>query len=204
MPRKLGDPEVIRARTRTATAEGLTPLEDRFVMELLADPRVSAGEALLRAGSKAKSPSVASQGASQMLAKPRVIAALQERRSDLRAALGLDALEVARKLKELVEADIPDIFDEDGTLLELDKWPPGTRAAVSSITFDNPVFVEDEHGQKVKKPRIKSVKFTDKLKTWEMLIRLLDIQPPKRVDVTSNGQSIGTQVLVIGDKKIEF
>ena len=190
---KLPIPEVLQANQ---TAGRLTPLQDRFISELLLDQKISPGKALERAGSTAKNLAAA---AGMMLSNPKVRAELEERRKDVREALGIDALAIAQKLKDLMESDIPDVFDANGFLLPLSKWPEAARSAVSSITFDNPVFGESEL-----RPRIKTVKFIDKLKAIEMLTRLLDIQPPKRVDHTSGGEKIGSQTLVIGDMKIEF
>ena len=193
-------PEMIRYKARRATEEGLTPLEDQFVWELLMNPRITQGEAVSRAGSTSQNPSTT---ASLMLSRPRVQAALQSRRADLQVLLGLDALDAARKLKELAEADVPDIFQADGTLLPMDQWPPGARSAVSSITFDNPVLSEDARGEVSTKPRIKAVKFVDKLKVWEMLIKLVGIQAPEQ-GVGSGGGDTTVQVLQIGDMKISF
>lgn len=188
----LPEPEVI---TREHNPDDdLSPLEDRFISEVLANPKISKGEALERAGSTAKD---LSRAASEMLSRPHVKRAMSVRRADLRAALGIDALTVAQEIAAMARAEVPDIFDEFGMLLPVSQWPAGARAAISSITFDNPAFTDTGI-----QPRIKSVKFVDKLKAYEMLQRLLDLQAPS--STSGDGDGAKTQVLVIGDMKIAF
>lgn len=185
--------------TGPKTEEDITPLVDRFLGELIANPKITQGDALVRAGSTAANPSAA---AAALLKQPKVRAALRVRRDDLREALQIDALSVARKVATLVEADIPDIFDATGNLLPMNQWPAGCRSAVSQIEFDNPVWLD---GEEMPRPRVKKVKFVDKLAALTILNKMLGLEQPKKVDITSNGQTTGiAQVLVIGDKRVTF
>lgn len=185
----------------TQTDEDLTPLEDRFLSELVCDPKITAGEALRRAGSTLKN---LDSAASRMLSKPLVRIALMARRRDLQTAMKLDALDVARKVRDLAFSEVPDIFDEMGNLLPMGEWPADARASVASIQFDNPTICEGPDGNLIAKPRIKSVKFVDKPKMVEMLIRLLGIQAAKMGEQEDDGENTGTQTLKIGEINIVF
>lgn len=101
--------------------EKMTDLQARFCEEYLID--LNAKAAFLRAGSKVKSYSAATAGATEFMAYPHVqeyIAELQAERSE---RTKIDADWLLKRLAAEADADIADLYDEFGALRPVSEWP---------------------------------------------------------------------------------
>lgn len=96
----------------------MTPLQERFVEEYLID--LNATQAIKRAGSKAKNLTVAG---AEFLANPNVADAIRAAMSKRSEETQIDAAWVLRRLAAEAEADIADLYGEDGQLLPVKEWP---------------------------------------------------------------------------------
>lgn len=100
---------------------GLTALEERACRELMKDVTDQTA-AFKRAGSKAK-PAALRSGASRLFAKPaakKFLASLMEKRNE---SVEADAVWVLKRLLDEANADLADIYAEDGTLLPVHEMP---------------------------------------------------------------------------------
>eukprot|EP00913_Durusdinium_trenchii_P005308 g4954.t1 len=105
----------------TKLPSGLTAFEERACRELMKDITDQAA-AYKRAGSKAKPPALRS-GASRLFAKPaakKLIASLMEKRND---SVEVDAVWVLQRLLDEANADMADIYADDGSLLPVHEMP---------------------------------------------------------------------------------
>lgn len=136
-------------------AEKLTPLQARFVEEYLLD--LNASQAAGRAGSKAKDLSVAG---AEFLANPRVSAAIDAAKAARSKETQIDANWVLTRLAAEAEADVADLYDEDGRLLPVKEWPKiwrqGLVAGVKTHVSEDGVAIID-------------VKLSDRIRRLELI-----------------------------------
>lgn len=162
--------EYKRASTQFAR---LTELKERFCQEYVKTPE-NQTEAAIRAG---YSQSSAHNAASRNMADPRVqnrIAELMQERST-RTKITADS--VLKRLVEMVDADVGDILNDDGTIKDVKKWPPVWRRSISA--FD---IIELGEGVLLKK-----VKLLDKVKILELIGKHVDVSAFRdRVEVDVN------------------
>lgn len=136
-------------------AEELTPLQARFVEEYLLD--LNASQAAGRAGSKAKDLSVAG---AEFLANPRVSAAIDAAKAARSKETQIDANWVLKRLADEAEADVADLYGEDGRLLPVKDWPKiwrqGLVAGVKTHVSEDGVAIID-------------VKLSDRIRRLELI-----------------------------------
>lgn len=96
----------------------LTPKQSRFVDEYLID--LNATQAAIRAGYSVKS---AGDQAAQLLGKTHIQAAIDTARSNRSQETKIDAAWVLTRLAAEATADIADLYDDDGELLPVKRWP---------------------------------------------------------------------------------
>lgn len=136
-------------------AEELTPLQARFVEEYLLD--LNATQAIKRAGSKAKDLSVAG---AEFLANPKVSAAIDAAKLARSKETQIDANWVLKRLAAEAEADVADLYDEDGRLLPMKDWPKiwrqGLVAGVKTHVSEDGVAIID-------------VKLSDRIRRLELI-----------------------------------
>jgi len=165
----------------------LTVQQRLFVLEYLKD--FNATKAAIRAGYSEKT---ASQQAYQLLQIPLLRDAIDKEIEDRADRLQVDADWVLKRLKQEVEADVVEIFDDNGALKPISQWPriwrQGLVAGIEVVTInagdDEPVDVHLEpqaHGgelKRAKKPnaQLAKIKLSDRLKRLELIGRHVDIQ----------------------------
>ena len=62
----------------------------------------------------------------------------------------------------IASADIGDIFDEIGEIMELHDWPEDLRAAIKDFKFDRIRVGTDDHGNAIYKKYLKKLTFHDR------------------------------------------
>lgn len=156
----------------------LTPKQATFVREYLLD--LNGKQAAIRAGYSAKTAEVQ---ASKLLSNPKVaaeVALLQEARAE---RTQVDADWVLRRLADEAEADVADLYDENGHLLPVKDWPLIWRKGlVAGIETLREKVGEDEKGEP-EFATVQKIKLSDRIKRVELIGRHVDVQAFKdRVD----------------------
>ncbi|MRX32820.1 terminase small subunit [Aminobacter sp. MDW-2] len=183
------------ATKKQPTVRRDSPRERLFVAEYLKD--LNATQAAVRAG---YSPKTARQIGSRLLSNvdiAKAIAAAVAKRED--QALS-DAEWLRKRLRAEAEADIGDLYNDDGSLKPVREWPAIWRQGlvtglevVSIATEDDDATDEREaqaHGGALKRSRkpnavLTKIKWADKSRIKELLGRHVDVQAWKDRKVVS-------------------
>ncbi len=105
----------------------LTPKEHRFCEEYLVD--LNATQAAIRAGySRHTARSIGSEN----LTKPDVIDEIERLKAERSERTKVDADWLLKRLAEEAEADVRDLYGENGELLPVDEWPMVWRKGLIS------------------------------------------------------------------------
>lgn len=136
-------------------AKELTPRQAAFVDEYLLD--LNATQAAIRAGYSEKT---AGQTGHDLLKNPEIIAALSiagTRRSERTA---IDAAWMLKRLADEAEADVADLYDDEGKMLPVKDWPKiwrqGLVAGVKTQVSEDGVAIID-------------VKLSDRVRRLELI-----------------------------------
>jgi phage terminase small subunit len=105
-------------QARKKRSSGMTAKQAAFVREYLID--LNATQAAIRAGYSAKTANVQ---AVEIMATPRVKAAIDAAIANRSQETKIDAAWVLKRLAMEAEADIADLYGDDGQLLPVKKWP---------------------------------------------------------------------------------
>ena len=127
----------------------LTPKQMLLVETLLAHEKISIGAAGIQAGYSAKT---AEQIASRTLAIPHVRAYYDEQLAARSKRTGIDADYVLQRLADIDQMDIADIYDDEGKILPVAKWPKIWRQNVKEVDMATG-----------------KIKLQDKLRTLELI-----------------------------------
>lgn len=139
----------------------LTPLQARFVDEYLKD--LNATQAAERAGSKAKN--LRTAGA-EFLANPNVAAEIDRRKLARSQKTQIDNEWVLQRLAMEADADLADIYQENGALKPISDWPEIWRKGL--VQGVEHVEVKDSEGNATGDFIVK-VKLSDRLKRIELI-----------------------------------
>ncbi|MET3853050.1 terminase small subunit [Rhizobium sp. OAE497] len=147
----------------------MTPRQERFVDEYLKD--LNGTKAAIRAGFSRHS---AKDQASQMLANPEIAAAVDAAKVARSHRTGIDADWVLTRLAEEVEADLADLYNDDGSLLPVEEWPLIWRQGLVS-GFD----VEELFGGKGEERKqvgiVRKLRLSDRLKRLELIGKHINV-----------------------------
>lgn len=105
--------------------------------------------------------------ASELMAKPEIQEAIQEKLDDRSRRTEITADLVLENILNMADLDIGDAYDDNGRLLSIKDMPKHVRKSISSIK----VFEEFEGygADRIKVGVVREVKFCDKVKTNELL-----------------------------------
>ncbi|HEV2897367.1 MAG TPA: terminase small subunit [Pseudaminobacter sp.] len=142
----------------------MTPKQERFVEEYLID--LNATQAAIRAGYSERTSN--EQGA-QLLAKPKIMAAIEAAKGDRSEKTKIDAAWVLIRLAEEAEADIADIFDEDtGDLRPIHEWPEiWRRGLVAGVEIE--ALFDGRGDERRQIGQTKKVRFSDRIRRIELI-----------------------------------
>lgn len=157
-------PTPAAAKAKKSRPAALNPRQLRFVDEYLVD--LNGTRAAIRAGYSTRGADVAGV---RLLANARVTALLTERMRARSEKTAIDAEWVLRRLAIEADADIADIYDEQGNLKHPSAWPEVWRRGlvVGVETFQVPTG-KDEDGKPVYAP-VRKVRLTDRIKQVELI-----------------------------------
>jgi len=149
----------------------MSPRERLFVREYLVD--LNASQAAVRAG-------YSRAWGSRLLKKPGIRAAVDAALAERERLAEIDAEYVLKRLYEEAEADLADIYREDGTLRPVHEWPPvWRRGLVSGLET-----VEAGDGTAVTK-----IKLSERLRRLELIGKHVRVraweQPQQQVNQTN-------------------
>ena len=153
-----------RAAESSSSSRPLTPKQQRFVAEYLVD--LNATQAAIRAGYSAKT---AEQQGPRLLGNVGVATAIAAGMRARSEQTGIDAKWVLRRLGEQAEADLADLYDEQGNLRHPKEWPEVWRKGlVAGVeTFMVPKG-QDADGKAIY-AEVRKVKLIDRTKTIELI-----------------------------------
>lgn len=144
----------------------LTPKQQRFVEEYLID--LNATQAAIRAGYSEKS---AGDLAAQLLGKTHIREAIEQAKQDRSEKTNVDAAWLLNRLREEAEADIADLYDDDGNLLPVKQWPKIWRQGLVQGVDIEAIRVEGVEIGKVKK-----IKLDSRIKRTELIGRHVSVK----------------------------
>lgn len=137
----------------------LTPKQARFVEEYLID--LNATQAAIRAGYSKKT---ANEIGAENLAKPSIKAAVEDALAKRSEETQIDANWVLKRLALEAEADINDIYDENGGLKPVKEWPKIWRQGLIAGIDTEEITVEG-----VKMGIVRKVKVSDRVRRLELI-----------------------------------
>lgn len=151
----------------------LTGKQSRFIGEYLINPNGT--QAAIRAGYSAKT---ARAIASENLKKPEIIAELERQQTTTRKRLNVQAQQVTDELMRLVQANMGDMFDKDGSLIPPHLWPRELWSGVKSVKH-SPEPPVPGHGKTGRYRRL-SIQMHDKLGVLKLLAEHVGLIEPRR------------------------
>lgn len=144
----------------------MTPKQEAFVREYLVD--LNGTQAAIRAG---YSPKTAGEQAARLLANVRVSTAVAEAKAARSHRTNIDADWVLTRLAREAEADLADIYDDNGNLLPVKEWPliwrQGLVAGVETVRDKS----DDGELSAVDK-----IKISDRVKRIELIGKHIGVQ----------------------------
>lgn len=140
----------------------------------------NATKAAIAAGYSEKT---ARQQGARLLSNVDIRAEIQAQRKEMVKAAKVDAQDVLSRLKDEVEADIADLFDDEGKLLPVWEWPLVWRQGlISGIEVEE--LWEGRGEDRVQIGMLRKVKISDRLKRIELIGKHIGVQAFKeRVEV---------------------
>lgn len=147
----------------------LTPKRALFVIEYLVD--FNATQAAIRAGYSKKT---AGQIGEEILKKPEIKSAIATAMGDRMKRIEIDATWLLKRLVEEAEADIADLYYENGSLKPVHEWPKIWRQGLVSGVDVQQEYAYEE-GNKVPDGVVTKLKLADRAKRLEMLGKHIDI-----------------------------
>lgn len=147
----------------------LTPRQQRFVEEYLID--LNATQAAIRAG---YSKNTAEQTAYKLGQKSLVQAAIADAQQKRAKRTTIDADWVLRRLAIEAEADLADLYDENGALKPVKEWPLIWRQGLVAGVETEQEF-EEVDGKKVPIGLIHKVKLSDRVRRLELIGKHINV-----------------------------
>lgn len=136
----------------------------RFVAEYVKD--LNATQAAIRAG---YAPNSAGRHADRLVKNGEIAEAIRDAQAELLARLRVDAEWLLRRLVELAEADIAELFDASGRLLPIQAIPSSARRLIAAVeSIENSDFVASP-GSRPMGNTTRKVRLVDRLRVLEMI-----------------------------------
>lgn len=149
------------------------PLNDkqtRFVEEYLKD--LNATQAAIRAGYSART---AEQQGPRLLGNAGVQAAITAGQAARSARTKIDADWVLTRLAAEAEADVADLYEDNGNLKPVKEWPPIWRKGLVA-GLDVETSFDTVDGQKMAVGHVKKIKLSDRIRRIELIGKHIGVQ----------------------------
>ncbi len=141
----------------------MTPKQRKFIDEYLID--LNATQAAIRAGYSVKN---ANDQAAQLMAKPKIIAAIDAAIAKRSEQTRIDANWVLKRLVQECEADLADLFDVNGNVRPVDDWPMIFRQGLVQGMEVEDLF-EGRGADRVHIGRLRKIKLDSRIKRVELI-----------------------------------
>jgi len=157
----------------------MTPKEHRFCEEYIVD--LNASQAAIRAG---YSRHTAYAIGSENLKKPEIAAEIDRLKAERSERTKVDADFVLKRLAQIAEADLNDLYDEAGRLLPVSDWPLIWRQGlVAGIDVEELFDGTGEERSQV--GEVKKIKTIDRIRALELIGKHVSVKAfEDRVAVT--------------------
>lgn len=157
----------------------LPPKQQRFVEEYLID--LNATQAAIRAGYSART---AEQQGPRLLGNIRVAEALREAQAARSEKTRIDAAWVLNRLGQEADADLADLYDEDGKLKPIHEWPKIWRQGlVRGIDVEE--LFEGAGKDRRQIGVVRKVRIDSRVKRLELIGKHIGVKAfEERIDVT--------------------
>ena len=141
----------------------LTAKQARFVDQYLID--LNATQAAIRAGYKKHT---AGQIGHELLKKPEIIDAIDAAKIARSERTKIDADWVLKRLADEADADLADLYDDNGDLLPVEDWPLIFRQGlVSGVEIE--ALYDGEGEDRIQIGHVKKIKLTDRVRRLELI-----------------------------------
>lgn len=147
----------------------IKPQMERYCQEYIKDP-TNQEQAAIRAGYAQAS---AGKRASLMMKDPRIIDRIAELMKGRNSRVKMSADTVLIKLAEMLEADVIDILNEDGSIKPIHEWPPVWRKSIAG--FEIAELFEGQGADRSQIGFVKKIKLLDKIKVLELVGKHVDV-----------------------------
>lgn len=160
--------------------ENLTDLQARFAEEYLVD--LNATKAAIRAGCSNSNHASAGQSGYEFLKNPDVQDYIQFLQAERSRATKIDAQWLLDRLAAEAQADVNDIYDEDGRIRPISEWPmifrQGLIAGIEvEEQYDYETSGDGKRGKKrIASGRVTKFKLDSRVKRLELIGRHIGVQ----------------------------
>jgi phage terminase small subunit len=143
--------------------EELTAKQARFVDEYLID--LNATKAAIRAGYKKHT---AGSMGHELLKKPEIIEAIEAAKLERSERTQVDADWVLKRLAEEADADMADLYDDNGDLLPVEEWPLIWRQGLVAGVEIEALYSGDGE-ERILIGQVKKLKLVDRTRRLELI-----------------------------------
>lgn len=153
----------------------LTARQQRFVEEYLVD--AVGAHAAIRAG---YSPRDAKKRAWRLLKKPEIAAAIETAKAERSERTRIDADWLLTRLAAEAEADLGDLYDENGDFKPIREWPSIWRQGLVTDVEISALY-EGTGKERQQVGHVKKVKFAERLRRLELIGKHIRINAFKEI-----------------------
>jgi len=169
------------------SAHKLNVKEAAFVREYLKEQHVT--KAAIKAGYAEKSAHVTG---SRLLKKPNIIEAITKAQGKIMDKVDIQVGHVLKVIKGILTFDPRDLYYPDGSVKPPNEWSDEVALAVQG--FETMELFEGNGDAKHAFGMIKKIKLADRMKAAELLVKVLGMTAPDRLEISgANGQAITVQ-----------
>lgn len=174
-----------------ASMQRLTARQQRFVDEYLID--LNATRAAIRAGYSART---ADRIGPELLGKTCVSAAISAAKVARAENVRMDSERVLQRLVEMAEADLADLYDDQGDLLHPNQWPEVWRQGLVAGVETFMVPKGQDADGKVVYAEVRKVRLADRTKLIELIGKHVQVSAFREQVGLSDPQGGPVQVAV--------
>lgn len=169
-----------------APASKLSPKHQRFVAEYLID--LNATQAAIRAGYSERT---AKQQGARLLTNADIAAAVDKAGEERTERTKIDADWILKRLAEEADADVGDLFDDEGNLKPMREWPVIWRKGlITGIETSQRQVGKDDDGNPIFQP-VHKLKLSDRRGHIELLGKHVYVSAfREKIDHTSSDGSM--------------
>ena len=153
----------------------LTARQQRFVEEYLVD--LDGTQAAIRAGYSGRRAKVTAQ---ELLQEPAIAAAIEAGKAARSERTRIDADWLLTRLAAEAEADLGDLYDENGDLKPIREWPIIWRQGLVTDLEISALF-EGTGKERMQVGHVKKVKFAERLRRLELIGKHIRINAFKEI-----------------------